>query len=67
MGVIVRDSKIHGKGVFATRNFKKGEVVIAYQLKQITEKQFQELPEQEKHFASHDGKNNNRLLKRQCP
>lgn len=28
--VIIRDSKINGKGVFAARNFKKGEIVLKW-------------------------------------
>jgi len=28
--VIVKKSKIHGLGVFASRNFKKGEIIIKW-------------------------------------
>ena len=57
MDIIVKESKIHGKGVFANRNFKKGEVVIKYNLKSLTEQEFRNLPESEKHFTSfEDGK-----------
>lgn len=35
--IIVRGSKIHGKGVFATRAIKKGERIIEYKGKLITE------------------------------
>ena len=30
MDVVIRDSKIHGKGVFANRDFKKGEAVLEW-------------------------------------
>lgn len=50
--IIVKVSKIHGKGVFANRNFKKGERVIKYKLKPLTKKEFNELSESEKHFTS---------------
>jgi len=33
--VIIKKSKIHGKGVFANRDFKKGEVVIKLDLSDI--------------------------------
>ena len=48
----VKNSKIHGKGVFANRNFKKGEVVVNYHLKQLTKKEYDSLSETEKHFTS---------------
>ncbi len=55
--LIVKKSKIHGKGVFANRDFKKGEVVIKYNLKPLTKKEFENLPEKEKHYTDFkDGK-----------
>ena len=53
--VIVKKSKIHGKGVFANRDFKKGEVVIKYNLKPLSKQEFDNLPESEKHFTSKEG------------
>lgn len=50
--VIVKKSKIHGKGVFANKNFKKEEIVIKYNLRSLTKKEFDNLPESEKHFTS---------------
>lgn len=35
----VKDSKVHGKGVFATRKIPAGSQIIEYQGKRITEKQ----------------------------
>ena len=52
--LIVKKSKIHGKGVFANRDFKKGEVVVKYNLKPLTKKEFENLPEKEKHFTDFD-------------
>lgn len=48
--MFVAKSNIAGQGVFASRSFKKGEVVIIWQPKIITENEFQSLPEAEKHF-----------------
>lgn len=53
--IIVRKSKIHGKGVFANRNFLKGEVVIKYNLKKLTKEEFDNLLKEEKHFISKEG------------
>jgi len=50
--VIVKESKIHGKGVFANRDFKKGEVVIRYKLNPLTKEEFENLPEKEKYYTS---------------
>ncbi|MFC1629628.1 SET domain-containing protein [Patescibacteria group bacterium] len=49
--VIVKKSKIHEKGVFADRDFKKGEVVIKYNLEKLTKEEFENLSEKEKHFT----------------
>ena len=57
--VVLKKSKIgqFEKGVFANRNFKKGEVVLHYNLKQLTQKEFDELQESEKQFTHvHQGK-----------
>lgn len=52
--IIIKKSKIgqFEKGVFANRDFKKGEIVVRYpNLKPLTKKEFQELPESEKRFT----------------
>lgn len=51
--VIIKKSKVgqFEKGVFADRDYKKGEVVIKYKLKPLTKKEFQNLPESEKTFT----------------
>lgn len=53
--IIIKKSTIHGTGVFANRDFKKGEVVIQYNLKPLTEEEFNNLSEKEKHYTSREG------------
>ena len=40
-----------GLGVFALRDFKKGEVVIQYHLTILTKNEYNQLPVEEKHFT----------------
>ena len=40
-----------GKGVYASRDFKKGEIVIRYELRILTEREFAEISEDEKEFT----------------
>ncbi len=56
--IIVKRSKIHGLGIFAARDFKKGEVGIRWKTyKQISKENIDKLPEEEKHNISYiDGK-----------
>jgi SET domain-containing protein len=55
MDVVIGKSRIgqfpNGEGVFANRNFKKGEVVIRYRLKPLTRQEWEKLPEDEKEFT----------------
>ncbi|MCX6763456.1 MAG: hypothetical protein NTZ97_01850 [Candidatus Moranbacteria bacterium] len=54
--VIVKKSKIHGKGVFAAKDFKEGETVLAWKPKRISEGQLSKLPkEQKKYIAFSNG------------
>lgn len=46
--IIVKNSKIHGKGVFANKNFKKGYVVLRYNPIQINDEDFKKLSDKEK-------------------
>ena len=49
--VIVKESKIHEKGVFANKNFKKGEVVLKWDMSVIlTKEELKNLSEKEKHY-----------------
>lgn len=55
--IVIKKSKIgqFDKGVFANRDFKKGEIVIKYNLKLLTKKEFENLPESEKEFTHKQG------------
>ncbi len=47
---------ILGKSVYVNRAFKKGEIVIKYNLKSLSKKEFENLTEKEKKFVhSHYG------------
>ena len=51
--VIVKDSKIQGKGVFANRDFKKGEVVIRWDTShKLTKEEVNKLSEKERIYVS---------------
>ena len=55
---IIKNSKTAGKGVFAARDFKKGEVILEWKSKQIlTQDQVDQLPASEKHYVSTYTKN----------
>jgi catechol 2,3-dioxygenase-like lactoylglutathione lyase family enzyme len=49
--VRIGKGKLAGKGVYANRDFKRGEVVIKYHLKPISKAQYSKLPESEKMFT----------------
>src|SRR3989344_8238225 len=49
--VIIGKGNLAGKGVYAARDFKKGEVVIQYDLKPLTQEEYDNLPESEKMFC----------------
>ena len=49
--VIISRSEISGRGLFANRDFKKGEIIIKWNPKILTKNQFQKLPDEEKHFV----------------
>jgi len=50
--IVVKESKIHGKGVFAARDFKKGEVVLKWDIShELTKKEVDEMPEEEKRYV----------------
>jgi len=57
--VVVKKSRIHEKGVFAARDFKKGEVVLKWDVSnQLTKEGVKRLPEKErKRYVTYlDGK-----------
>lgn len=54
--VIIGKGNLAGRGIYAGRNFKKGEMVIQYNLKPITEEEYEKLPKTERLFThSHWG------------
>ena len=51
--VVVKESKIEGKGVYAARDFKKGEVVMRWDTSNVLdEKEANEVPEHLKRYLS---------------
>ncbi len=57
-GVVVKKSRIEGKGVFAARDFKKGEIVVQWDMTHIlTAVQAKRVPaSKQKYVAFVDGK-----------
>lgn len=53
MNIIIKKSKIQGKGVFANKNFKKGEIVLRWNPKKITKKESEKLSAKEKHYLEY--------------
>lgn len=49
--LIIGKGRLAGKGVYANRDFKKGEVVTKYNLKPLTDNEFKNLPDSEKEFT----------------
>ncbi len=49
--IVIGKGNLAGKGAYANRDFKKGEVVIKYNLKPLTEEEYESLPESEKMFT----------------
>ena len=49
--VFIGGGKLRGKGVYAARDFKKGEVVVPYTLRLLTKDEYDNLPEDEKMFT----------------
>ena len=51
LDVIVKKSEIHGTGVFAARNFKKGEVILTWNPKYLPLSAKDTLTDAEKNYA----------------
>lgn len=65
MDVIVKKSKIEGLGVFASRDFKKGEIVIKWDIShQLTSDKIKEITEKEKKYVAHS---NDKYILMQSP
>jgi len=56
INVVVKKSKIHGKGVFANRDFKKGEIILKWKPKILKESEIQKLSARERHYIYKDKK-----------
>lgn len=55
--IAIKKSSISGKGVFAKRNFKKGEVVLAWHPIEMSQAEAKSLAKSAKHYVSTiDGK-----------
>ena len=61
MSVIVKESEIQGKGVFAAKDFKKGEIVLDWSDSPVfTPEQAEKIPEEERKYVYYEG--NKRVL-----
>jgi len=49
--VIIGKGNLDGKGVYADKDFKKGDIVISYNLIPLTKEQLEKLPNREKMFT----------------
>lgn len=55
--VYIGKGNLTGKGVYAARDFEAGEVVISYNLTELSKEKYGSLPENEKMFThTHHGK-----------
>lgn len=51
--VIIKKSDIHGRGVFAARNFKRGEIVLQWDTTHvISEKEFNEMTHDDQRYVT---------------
>ncbi len=49
--VIIGKGKLAGKGVYANRDFNKGELVLSWDTRELTKEEFDELPKDEHKFV----------------
>jgi ketosteroid isomerase-like protein len=42
--VVIGEGRLAGKGIYAARDFRKGELVVSYNLKELTQAEFDALP-----------------------
>lgn len=49
--ITIGKGNLDGKGVFASKDFKKGETVICYHLQPLTKEEYYKLPDREKQFV----------------
>jgi len=60
--IIVKKSKINKKGVFAERNFKKGEVVLKWNPKILEKSEIEKIKDNQKHYLYKIDKNKYYLM-----
>jgi SET domain-containing protein len=62
--LVIRNSDIEGKGVFANRNFSKGELVIKWNSssQELNHREYSKLTESQKKFCSYTGEGKYVLL-----
>ncbi len=53
--IIIKKSKIEGLGVFANRNFKKGETVLKWHPKKLSKKDIKKLSKKDKNYIAKYG------------
>lgn len=53
--VYIGEGSLIGRGVYAGRDFRAGEIVIRYTLLALTPDEFDALPKEEKMFTHHHG------------
>ena len=63
--ILVKKSKINKKGVFAVKDFKKGEIALKWNPKIIVRSEIDKLPKTEKHYIQKI--NSNKYLLMQPP
>ncbi len=54
--IVIGKGNLAGKGVYANKDFKKGDIVIRYNLKELNKKEYNRLSKSEKMFAHNQGK-----------
>jgi len=54
--IVIKKSKISGKGVFAAKDFKKGEVVLHWHPKVLKKSELEKLSNKEQHYIEYSGK-----------
>ena len=54
-GVAVKASPIHGRGVFAARDFRKGETVVPWHPRELTRPEYEALPRAERVYVEFEG------------
>ncbi|MCX6765760.1 MAG: SET domain-containing protein-lysine N-methyltransferase [Candidatus Moranbacteria bacterium] len=60
--IIVKKSKIEKKGVFAARNFKKGEIVLKWTPKFLGKSEIEKLRNGQRHYIYKAGRNKYLLM-----